>query len=225
MTLSFRIVTKTLLAVIWALAAFPVLLMADGIPVDPETGKITVPHTFVNLNADQVEEVDSLGTLTFTGEQWIAVRKVAPTCPKRLGNVLPVTFNDCTCHVSGVYGIAVARNLVAVLHDSWDESVLAWKIWQAGLQRNSLELRVDHRGQFYYRGALVPFQLLLKAISSEPEQSREERSKTADARKPFVMVSIPFGMDRGAATLKLRIDRLYKTAGAGGWETPGDTEP
>ena len=85
----------TLLITSWF--ASTLLVPADGIPVDRKTGKVQVPHTVISLTAEQIEETQTLGTFTLTPGQWPDIRKKSPQCPKRLSNVVPVTWNDCTC--------------------------------------------------------------------------------------------------------------------------------
>ena len=49
---------KTLLTAICVLLLLSTAgLFADGIPVDHETGKVTVPHTLVKLSSEQIEEI------------------------------------------------------------------------------------------------------------------------------------------------------------------------
>jgi len=39
------------------LALLPLLVWADGIPVDRKTGKVTVPHTIISITPEQEQEV------------------------------------------------------------------------------------------------------------------------------------------------------------------------
>lgn len=189
-------------------------LQAEGPPVNRKTGEVTVPHTIITLNDSQQEELDTLGSVTFTPDQWASLRKVSNTCPKRIGTVIPVDYNDCTCGLDEEYAIAVAPDRLAVLHNEWRDSSLVWFF----SSRDMITLRVDRRGQFYYEGALVPYRSLLESVRVTAEQRKESDKETN--KVPYLYAEIPIGLTRESVTLKERIDELYELAEAGGWETP-----
>jgi len=188
--------------------------IADGPPVNSKTGEVTVPHTIVSLNESQQEELDTLGSVTFTPDQWKGLRKVSNTCPKRIESVIPVDYNDCTCGLDTEYAIAVAPDRLAVLHNEWRDSSLVWFF----SSRDVITLRVDRRGQFYYEGALVPYRSLLESVRVAAEKKMESNKETN--KVPYLYAEIPIGLTRESVTLKERIDELYELAEAGGWETP-----
>ena len=199
-------------SVLLLLLAFPA--RGDGPPIDHKTGKITYPHSVVDLNSTQANELDTVGTVTLTSEQWAALRKVSKATPRRIQEVIPVTWNDCLCGVHGDYGIALGPKRIAILHRNWNPGSLAWTF----AHTESLELRIDRRGQFYFRDALIPYPTLLSGFS---EASAERKSVTGQSsRKPSLFVRLPLGMDEKSVTLKSRLDEIYELAGKEGWETP-----
>ncbi len=161
----------TLLTV--SLLATATLTLAEGIPVDHETGKITTAHTVVALTAEQIEETQTLGTLTLTPEQWREVRAKSPQCPKRFNLIFPVTSNDCSCGIEEEYVIAMSRNRVAVLLDG--ESGMSVESLRYELFKDEVvRLRMNEHGEFHLDGKLVPFQTLLKALATPPEDAKRD---------------------------------------------------
>ena len=156
---------KTTTLLIASLFATATLALAEGIPVDHTTGKVTVPHTIISLTAEQVGETLALGTLTLTSEQEQTVHAKSPQCPKRFNNVLPVTMRDCCCNVQGPYVIALSRDRVAVLHAG---DLSAETLRPELFKEYITELRVNQRGEFYVAGQLIPFATLLEAMAAGP---------------------------------------------------------
>ncbi len=169
---------KSITLLITSLLAGATLVFADGIPVDHKTGKVTVPHTIVSLTADQIEETQTLGTFTLTPEQWREIRAKSPQCPKRFNNVVPVTWNDCTCGLEEEYVIALSRDRVAVMHDEPSTVSVATVRYGLFLERRTTTLRMNERGEFHLDGMLVPFKTLLKAFETPPEGvKRDDQGK------------------------------------------------
>ena len=155
--------------IIASLIASATLVLADGIPLNRKTGEVTVPHTIVPLTAEQVEETQTLGTFTLTPEQWREIRAKSPQCPKRFNNVVPVTWNDCTCGLEEGYVIALSRDRVAVLHDGTSAVSINAVSNELFKNRRVTTLRLNERGEFHLGGILVPFPTLLKTFAVLPE--------------------------------------------------------
>ncbi|MEO5916674.1 MAG: hypothetical protein ABIS50_20775 [Luteolibacter sp.] len=169
---------KTITLIITSLFANATLVLADGIPVNHKTGEVTIAHTIVSLTAEQIEETQTLGTFTLTPEQWREIRAKSPQCPKRYNNILPVTWNDCTCGVEDGYVIALSRDRIAVLHDG--DSVISVESVRYELfkDRRVTTLRMNESGEFHLGGTRVPFPTLLKAFAVPPEGAkRDEHGK------------------------------------------------
>lgn len=179
---------------------------ADGIPVDRDTGKITVPYTEVALDADQIEELDCLGTVTLTKSQWANLRKVAPHVPKRIETVVPLDYDDCTCDI-GYYCIATTPGRVAVLHGDAVpfDAALAFEY------EDEVLIRVDAGGHFFYKGHMLEYAKLTEALGKPPADTSETKS---DGR--FLFFATP---KHTAAAVKTRIDELWKTARKAGWRS------
>ncbi|MFA6239833.1 MAG: hypothetical protein WC655_02835 [Candidatus Hydrogenedentales bacterium] len=189
-----RVFTITLLACVPA-------AWADGIPVDHTTRKVTAPNTEVKLNLDQVEEFETLGTVTLTSEQWTALRKVAPETPKRFETVLSVDYNGCTCGLDN-YCIALASDRIAVLLGGDLDSAL-WALPNEA----SVFLRVDSKGEFSYKGTRVPFETLLDYVGRKPDP--EEVKQGAGLR---IEIELPIGMKRDDPLVKTQLAQLYEQA-------------
>ena len=194
---------------------------ADGPPVDRETREVSVPHTLIDLNPSQIEEFETLETVTFLPEQWAALRQNASSCPKRLVSIIPWNLEDCTCGLIGTtYGIALSPTRVALVHGQWSKEALAWQM----VECDFAEFWIDHLGQFYHEGALVPYRLLLEAVPEaakllEKRPDLRAKLREAEREKPFLAVRLPVDRDRADPALKHRIDELYRVAEASGWET------
>jgi hypothetical protein len=198
-------------------------LFADGPPVDRQTREVSVPHTVVELSASQIEEYDTLDSVTFPSEQWAALRKNAPSCPKRLSSadIVPWNYRDCSCALIGrTYGIALSRTQLAVVHGDWDVDGLVGRI----LAEFWVEFYIDPNGELHLQGARVPFDLILKAIpklAAQVEKSPHlrQRMREEGREKPFVAVRTPLDSNRDDPALRERIDAIYRVAEAAGWET------
>jgi hypothetical protein len=169
---------KPITLFIASLFASASLALADGIPVDRETGKIDIAHSVVSLTAEQIEETQTLGTFTLTPDQWREIRVKSPECPKRFNNILPVTWTDCTCCVgdgSG-YVIALSRDRIAVLHYKNSDAVAQAARYKLYDSRRVITLRMNERGEFHLGGILVPFPTLLEALSSPLEGLKRDEN-------------------------------------------------
>ena len=150
---------------------------ADGIPVDRKTGEVSAPHTVVSLTAEQIDETQTLGTLTLTPEQWRVVRTKSPQSPKRFNSIIPVPGSNRIDGVDGEYVIELSRDRMAVLHDG--DSGVSVESVRAELFKDSItSLRVNERGEYHLGGILVPFPTLLKALAAPPDVAqRDEEGK------------------------------------------------
>jgi hypothetical protein len=168
-----------------SLFATATLALAEGIPVNRETGKVTVGHTVVSLSPEQVEETQTLGTFTLTPEQWSKVRAKSPQCPKRFDNIVPVTWNDCACGLEDGYVIALSRDRVAVLH-SGKNAVSLESLRYELFQNSHIRLRMNERGEFHLNGKLIPFPTLLKALAAPPDDPKRNEDR-------YLLVELPTG--------------------------------
>lgn len=195
---------KTITLIITSLFALATLVLADGIPVDPKTGKVEVPHTVVSLTAEQIEETQTLGTLTLSPGQWRDIRKKSPQCPKRFSNVVPVTWNDCTCGLEKGYAIALSRDRVAVLHDETSDVSVRTLCYEL-FEYSNITLRMNERGEFYLGGRLIPFTILLEALVIPPDDAwrKEER---------YLHVELPVGSKQTDAVFESRLRKIAAAA-------------
>ena len=198
----YRIATASFLALLTAFLVAAPETHADGIPFNPARMEITCPHTIFDMTTEQVEEANALGTLTLTSEQWATMRKKTPGYPKRL-TLVTYQWNDCTCGITGYLSIRLPGNRVGVLNEIGygPEQLLGFHI----KQHEGLSLSMDHRGQFYLDGKLIPYPTVKQAIATELErlQSVEETGGSF-----FLSLQIPAGMTRESVTLADRIETL-----------------
>lgn len=175
-----------------------------GVPYNAETGKLDCPHTILDLSAEQQEEYEILGTLTLTSEQWKSLRKVSPATPKRITEIYPVNYNDCTCD-SENYAVILSKSRIAIIHDSIEVEKTGWHMHA----EDRTTLTVDRRGQFYRQGTLIPFPKLLQLIAYKREGVPQ--------REKALSLSFPYGMKRSDEVVKSRIDELFRVATKAGW--------
>ena len=145
----------------------------DGIPVDRNSGEVTAPHTIVILTAAQIDETQTLGTLTLTSEQWTEVRAKSPQSPKRFTNILPLPWPDRSFSANVEYVIELSRDRMAVLHKG--DSVVSVESVRHELFKDSIiSLRVNDRGMYHLGGNLIPFPTLLQAFATPPDNAQRD---------------------------------------------------
>jgi hypothetical protein len=213
---------KPITLLIKSLFATASLALAEGIPVDHDTGKVTMPHTIVSLTPEQIEETQTLGTFTLTPEQWRKIRAKSPQCPKRFHTVLPVTWNDCACGVEEEYVIALSRDRIAVL--GYADSSASVESVRRELFKNHrvTSLRMNERGEFYAGGKLVPFPTLLKALATPPNDAKRNEAgslvvtATEDGREfsesRWLVVELPVGAKPTDAVFESRLRQIASAA-------------
>ena len=162
----------------------------------------------MTLSESQSEEIDTLGTLTLSTDQWKRVRAVTADCPKRIDAIVPVTSID-PAPEDQFYGIQVSGSQVAVA----DGMIVDLKFVGETLY-------VDRHGQFYCAGVLIPYRNLIEKYAATSGKTGNKDPLAPQERELFVQV--PLGMSRDSAALKDRLDRLFKVAAASGWRTPDD---
>jgi hypothetical protein len=199
---------KTLPRIFVVLSAFSSAALGDGgIPVDRATNQVTLPHVMLTVSESQTEEIETMGTLTLSSEQWQQLRAISSACPKRIEEILPSTYRDCGCALIGVfYGIQLSPSQVAIPHYEISGESDNTNVRSALNSSTKLILRMDRRGQFYYGGALIPFGDLLQLFANPGKSDRK------------LGVVRPIGVKRDGAIAKERLDTLFKTAATAGWE-------
>lgn len=210
---------KSITLLITSLLTMTSIAFAEGIPVDHETGKVTVPHTIISLSTAQIEEIQTLGTLTLTSEQERQVRAKTPQCAKRFNSILPVTMRDCCCGVEWPYVIALSRDSVAVLHS---EQLSVDEIRHQLFKEWNTEFHVNERGEFYVEGQLIPFPKLLEAISAGPINPKRNAEGKLVHKSPeaesdidyecYLYVEMPIGAKPTDAVYASRFKQLAAAA-------------
>lgn len=183
----------------------PFLLVVDafseGLPLDEARQKVTAPHSLVSLNSSQLEELEAMGTVTFSDTQWRELRKVSPGTPKRISGVLPITWNDCTCG-EAVEGIRMGDGRIAVLHTDLEVKRLLAE-WR---YRKEVLLRVDARGQFHLDGVRLRYPLLLEVLrKSEPVEGG------------VAVLKVPVSMSLKDPVFEDRLKVVYTLLAEKGW--------
>ena len=194
------------------LLAAAVSLNAEGLSFD-ENGKLAWPHTEVVLNGSQQEEIIAMDSVTLTKAQWQKLRAISPGVPKRLNGFISITHNDCTCGL-GFAGVQLSKERIAVLHQDQTVSDLKWRL--SG--KRSLQFQVDERGQFYFDGRLIRFQILLDAISaSDGYVPRPAGQGLMDINERNAVVSIPFGMQEADPVFEDRLKLVTAALNGKNW--------
>lgn len=199
---------KTISGTLLSLAVFSTFALGDGLPINRETNEITSAHQVLDLSESQQEEVETLGTLTLSAEQWQKLREISPSCPKRIEQIVPISYNDCGCDLLGVFGIQTSSDKVAVLD---------WVVARGGKMPSlkndissgaDIRLRMDGNGNFYYDGSQIPLDELCKMFAE---------SKSSKGARMFGIVR-PLGVKRDAPVAKEHLDAIVKAAEAAGWQ-------
>lgn len=198
---------KTLIA--FLLITLPIF--AEGIPLDEE-GNLTLPHTVVRLNASQIEEAETLDSVTLTKEQWARLRKVSQQTPKRLNGLIPIDWNDCTCGV-GYAAIQLSRQTIAVPHSEQTPRRISLTL----RNKRHLKIHVDSRAQFYLDGVLIHYERLkhgLKAMESFEPSPQQENHYHPEGTARLIL---PFGMSPDDAVFENRLLEIYSILARKGW--------
>ncbi|MBX7255233.1 MAG: hypothetical protein K1Y02_02635 [Candidatus Hydrogenedentes bacterium] len=199
-------------SLIIAFVLFHPVALSDGIPVDRETMKITVPNTEIRLSSDQIEELEVLGTVTLTTKQLKSLAEVAPDTPKRLERILSLDYSGCTCGPDS-YCIQLDRDRIAILNSSKDWEASLWEM----PNESYVILRADSKGLFYYKGMKVPFEVLLDWVGRRPEPGKALSSPSLD-------ILLPMGMRRDDPIVKEHIKQLFESAAKAGREQVQEEE-
>jgi serine/threonine protein kinase len=140
-------------------------------PLDRSTGKIKSPHTLITLAPAQIEETQTLGTLTLTDEQWRVVREKSPQCPKRIQHILFTALPDENFSIAEDYIIELSSDRIAVIHKS-DANKNLESLRDEIFRQPIISLRSNERGEFHLHGKLIPFPTLLNAFAFPPKDAK-----------------------------------------------------
>ena len=195
--------------------------LIDGIPVDRKTGEVTAAHTVVSLTAEQIDETQTLGTLTLTTEQWREVRAKSPQSPKRFNTIVPVPWPAGIHDAEGEFVIELYRDRMAVLHDGDSPATVA-AVREVLFKDSIISLRVNERGMYHLGGKLIPFPTLLKALAAPPDDAqRDEEGKlvvtaTIDGRETtaprWLGVKMPAGAKPTDPVFQSRLKQIAAAA-------------
>lgn len=196
-------------------------IITGGIPVDRKTGAVSAPHTVVSLTAEQIDETQTLGTLTLTPDQWRDVRTKSPQSPKRFSNIVPMPWPEDLHGVNGASVIEMSRDRMAVLHGT--DAAMSVEAVREGLFKDAItSLRLNDRGEFHLGGQLVPFPTLLKAFATPPDNAqRDEEGKlvvtaTIDGRETtgprWLGVKMPAGAKPTDPVFQSRLKQIATAA-------------
>jgi hypothetical protein len=196
-------------------------VLSEEVPLDRKTGNVNIPHTVILLTASQIDELQTLGTLTLTSEQWREIRVRSPQCPKRFIHILPVPWPDRSFGAEVDYVIELSRGRAAIPHRS-SSSVSVEFVRNELFQDPVISLRTNDRGEFHLDGKLIPFPVLLKAFANSPQEVvRNDRDKVEitdtnrdlEAAVPYWLhVKLPAGAKPTDAVYHSRLKRLSDAA-------------
>lgn len=195
--------------------------LSSELPLDRKTGEVKAPHTIVWLTAVQIDEVQTLGTLTLTNEQWRELREKSPQSPKRLTNIVPLPWPERGFRAGEDYAIELARDRMAVIHQS-DATASVATVRDQLFCDGITSLRMNERGEFHLDGKLVPFAILLKSLATAPDGAQlNDQGKllfTAKADDPktyvprWLNVKLPAGAQPTDAVFQSRLRELAAAA-------------
>lgn len=190
-------------------------------PLDPATGAILAPHTLVSLTTEQIEETQTLGTLTLTPEQWQEARAKSPQCPKRFESIVSAYSPDIPPGTDDAHVILLARDRVALLHGVGSAQTV--EAVRGELFREALiPLRMNERGQVYLRARMISYPILLKALASPPDDAaRDSEGKLvagitsggdAGGAPRWLSMQLPTGAQRTGAVYHTRLREIAAAA-------------
>lgn len=191
----------------------PTLLFAAGLPLNEDRTKYEGPHYLVKLNEDQLEEVTVSGTLTLTRTQWQEARKLSPSVPKRIDEILPSTHNDCTCELEPTYGVWFKNGTVAVAYETTSVPFEKLSTETKDELTKDLSFRMDERGQFYHDNKLIPYSEVRSRVAYLKAVPVDKESEGA-----FLQIEIPPSCKASDTALAGRLKELQtiaKTVGHG----------
>lgn len=202
-------------AILFALALSTFTLFAEGLPKDEE-GNLDCPHLTISLNESQVEEIETLDTVTLTKQQWQEVRKSSPNTPKRLKGILPITHNDCTCGES-FQAVQLSEKKLALFIEPQTPEQLAFLI----SSKESLTFRLDGRGQFYLDGILTRFPNLIAALKQSDSAPAEVQPDEPWTPAGTVVITIAPLADHDSSVYHGRIIQVAHLLREKGWALYG----
>ncbi|MGJ8725467.1 MAG: hypothetical protein ACSHYB_12990 [Roseibacillus sp.] len=202
-------------AILFALALFPIALFAEGIPKD-EDGNLAFPHLTISLNESQIEEIETLDSVTLTTTQWKEIRKTSPNTPKRLEGILPINHNDCTCGYSYSAILLDKKKLALFIEEQDVESIEL--LLENG---KNLTLRVDQRGQFYLDGVLTRFTNLLAALESSEQAPTRTKQDTEWVAIGTAAIETPPLMSPTSPIYAARVLEVGNLLESKGWSVQG----
>ena len=178
---------------------------AEGIPIDLTRTKITTDHKVFSMTADQVEEAVAFRTVTLTAAQWADMRKEFPGFPKRV-EVVTHQYNDCSCGLSSAFGIWLPDRKLGIPTRWLKKDKITTSIEHGLKTKGFCAINVDHRGQFYKDGKLVPFAVLKEQIRA----GIKGYMATKDGVHIQLFVGYPAEMNEKSVTLAARVGELRK---------------
>lgn len=201
------------------LAAFATLMMmpsmgslADGIPVNAEH-KITVPHSVIDLSDDQIDEIESLGTLTLTSAQFEKLRKLSPGISRRYTHVLSLEHIGCTCF-DYPFCLRMDEKHAAIIHEEFDLDRIRWKMGESSF----INIYADSKGGFYLNGVAIPLPMLLQSIDLGPKK----HSPDLQPKEMRLAVILPAAINKIPKKLHDTLKQIEMHAIKHGWQF---TEP
>jgi len=184
-------------------------VLADGLPVDKDTGQITAVYEQFVLSGSQLEEIDVLQSVTLDSLQWAKMRKIVPSCPKRFEYVFPLTYDDCTCEQSPNL-IIIDRNHAAITHNEM-KFMPDYGLSEAmEVYEEPIELTIDIEGHFYFRGSLISPYRLEKIIAKSSGHDISGLQKQ-------IHVNLPFFVKEPNSRMDAKIKKAGMLAEQAGW--------
>lgn len=187
----------------YALAFLPSI----GFALPVKDGKVTIPHTIVELNGSQIEEIEALNTVTLTTDQWNKARETMPKVRKRIMGVLPANWRNCTC-CHDYQAILFPDNRLAIVHSlTFDKK---------GVGDGREPIRMGSTGQFYDWGHAYDFDGLIKLIRNSRDVSELKNKQGERLRKE---VSPPPGKTATDPEIYTKVKKIYQELAAKGWNS------
>ena len=204
-------------AITLALAGIATFSIGRDISEDKIAAGKTVERQTLTLDRSQQEEIETLGSLTLTHEQWKALREIDPSSPKRFNSVMHAEHQDCKCCYMNGFKIVQTHPDKVVIERYWGDGLNhALLLLEGRIDKGCLDLYFDSNGNLFHRGRMIPFEQIDDALKRKP-RIRNVGGRVSPMSPSSLDVWWPVGVAFEDQKLRAIYDRLVGTAKQAGW--------
>ena len=185
-------------------------ILGDGIPVNKK-GEILVPHIKLNLLDFQIEELEILGSVTLSTQQYDLLKTIGNNVPKRFNTILSINYDDCTCGI-GLYAIQTASDSIAIINKLLQrdpKSELQFKVCEL---QEDVNFYVDSESHINFNGITLSDEQIVEVFQyfSKIKEDLEVR------KHKYAIFNYSFNQKRDEK-LEERINKISTSIKSAGW--------